>query len=332
MTPPVRWGILGCAKIAIDRVIPAMPAAKLTLLNAVASRSLERAQHTAARFNAPKAYGSYEELLEDPEIEAVYIPLPNGLHAEWCIRALCAGKHVLCEKPLTLNAAEAREVQTVAESYQRYCIEAYAYRFSPVVTEAVRIAQSGVLGPLRFLHTVSTFLMEHQDPENVRLQASIGGGALYDMGCYAINAQRLLAAREPISVWTTMLWSERFDVDMAGTAMLDFGDGLLGTIHWGFNAPWGGPFSVVGEAGRLTGAYGWGPPSDRPAMLLSVGGKTDEIYVTEHVNGYTAEVEDLSEAIRGLHPPRYAAEPLDATMRVIDACYRSQKSRTTEPV
>jgi predicted dehydrogenase len=181
------------------------------------------------------------------------------------------------------------------------------------------------------MHTVSTYYMNPQDPENVRLRADIGGGALYDMGCYAINAQRMLAGREPLSAWATMEWSERFNVDMAGTAMLDFGDGLLGTIQWGFNAPHGGPFSAQGVKGKLTGPYGWGAPKGAPAMLLTTGRETQEIFV-ERASDNVSVVQDLSEAIQGLHEPLYAWEPLDANMRVIDACYKSQKSGKAEKV
>lgn len=331
MMEPVRWGVLGCAAIAINRVIPGMRMTGMAALAALASRTLDKAQATAAQLGVDKAYGSYEELLADPEIEAVYIPLPNGLHAEWSIKALRAGKHVLCEKPLTMDAAEARQVQAVRDETGLYCLEAFAYRFNPVVAEAFRIARSGVLGELSFMHTVSTFKMDTLDPANVRLRAEIGGGALYDMGCYAINAQRMLAGREPLTAWATMTWSERFDVDMAGTAMLDFGDGLLGTIQWGFNAAYGGPFSVVGDKGRLTSAHGWSPPPGGPAMLLMTPEGTEEIHVGRS-NDYMGEVEDLSLAVRGLRPPTYAWEPLDANMRVIDACYASFKSGRAEKV
>jgi xylose dehydrogenase (NAD/NADP) len=331
MSEQVRWGVLGCAAIAINRVIPGMEKAKLTELTAIASRTLSKAQKVAAQFNIPRAYGSYEALLADPEIEAVYIPLPNGYHAEWSIKAMRAGKHVLCEKPLAMNAAEARAIQAVRDETGCICIEAFAYRFNPVVVQAFEIAQSGILGDLRFIHTVSTYFMGPPDPANVRLQAAIGGGALYDMGCYAINAQRMLAGREPQRVWATMEWSERFNVDIAGTAMLDFGEGLLGTIQWGFNAPYGGPFSVVGVKGKLTGPYGFGPPAGVPAMLLIAGGETQEIFV-DRANDYAGEVQDISEAVRGLHEPVYAWEPLDANMRVIDACYASQKSGKAEAV
>ena len=331
MTEPVRWGVVGCSWFALTHVIPVMEQANLSKLTAISSRTLSKAQDAAEKFNIPKAYGSYEDLLSDPDIDAVYIPLPNGFHAEWSIKAMRAGKHVLCEKPLTVNAEEARNVQAVRDETGLFCLEAFASRFNPVFAKAVEIAQSGVLGDLRFMHTVSTYYMNPQDPANVRLRADIGGGALYDMGCYAINAQRMLAGREPLSVWATMEWSERFDVDMAGTAMLDFGAGLLGTIQWGFTAPHSGPFSVQGVKGKLTGPYGWGSPKGAPAMLLTTKGKTEEIF-GERANVNVSVVQDLSEAIRGLHLPVYAWEPLDANMRVIDACYKSQKSGKAEKV
>ncbi|MBN1248093.1 MAG: Gfo/Idh/MocA family oxidoreductase [Anaerolineae bacterium] len=322
MTEPVRWGVIGTAMIATERVIPAMPGARLTELTGIASRTLSKAEGVAERFDIPKAYGAYEDLLADPDIEAVYIPLPNGFHAEWSIKAMRAGKHVLCEKPLAMDAAEAREIQAVRDETGMMCLEAFAYRFNPAVAKAFEIAQSGVLGELRFMHTVSCYLMERPyDPTNVRLRAEIGGGALYDMGCYAVNAQRMMAGREPLMVSAMMQWSTQFDVDMSGTALLDFGDGLRGTIQWGFTAP-GGPFSVIGERGRLTGPYGWGAPEGKPAMVLMTGDGIEEIFV-ERANDYTGEVQDLSEAIRGVAEPRYLWEPLDANMRVIDALYRS---------
>ncbi len=321
---PVRWGVLGTAAIAVNRLIPAMFKAELTQPVAIASRTLTKAERVAEQFELPKAYGSYDELLADPEIEVVYIPLPNGLHAEWSIKALRAGKHVLCEKPITVNAEEAAEIEVVRRETGLYLQEAYASRFNPVQAKAVEIAQSGVLGELRFMHTVSTFQMGEPDPTDVRLQADIGGGALYDMGCYAIDAQRMMAGRIPRTAWATMAWSQRFDVDIAGAAMLDYDGDLRGTIQWGFNAPWGGPFSVIGEKGRLTGPYGWGAPADEPAMLLHLGGETEKLRV-ESADGHMLEVQDLSEAVRDLHAPRFVDESLVADMRVIDACYASRK-------
>jgi predicted dehydrogenase len=322
---------LGAANIAIRAVIPAMGEVELASLHGIASRTLAKAEDVAEQFGAAKAYGSYDELLSDPAIEAVYIPLPNGLHAEWSIKAMRAGKDVLCEKPIAMDAAEAREIQAVREETGRLCIEAFAYRFNPVVARAFEIAQSGVLGELRFIHTCTTFDMGTPDPADVRLQADIGGGALYDVGCYAINAQRMLAGREPVSAWATMKWSERFDVDMSGTAMLDFGDGLRGTLGWGFETSYGTTPAVTGTEGSLVAPYGWRVVAGQPSLLLNVGGEIEEIVIAG-ADDYEGEVRDFSEAVRGLHEPVYAWEPLDANMRVIDACYRSQETGFEEEV
>jgi D-xylose 1-dehydrogenase (NADP+, D-xylono-1,5-lactone-forming) len=332
MTGPVRWGVMGTARIATNRLIPAMHEARLTTLLGIASRTLAKAEDVAQRFDIPRAYGSYEEMLEDPEIEVVYIPLPNGFHAEWCIKSMRAGKHVLCEKPITLDADEARQIEAVRDETGLYCLEAFASRFNPVQERAVEIVRSGALGEPRFMHTISTFLMAEPDPENVRLRVGIGGGALYDMGCYAIDAQRLLAGRIPERAWAEMAWSERFDVDMAGAGVLDFGDGLMGTIQWGFNAPWGGPFSVLGERGTLTGPHGWGAPEGQAAMLLQREGQPLEQITGERGNGHMIQVQDLSEALRGEHAPKYEDQSLVENMRIIDALYASHRSGHPEEV
>jgi len=331
MSVPVQWGILGGARVARRRVMPAIQQVEQAALAAVASRELDKARQLAAQFDAPAAYGSYQALLDDPQVEVVYIPLPNPLHAEWSIRALRAGKHVLCEKPLTMDAVQARRVQAVRDEMDLYCLEAFAYRFNPVVAKAFEIAHSGVLGELRHIHTAMSFLMDPIDPDNLRMKPEMGGGALYDVGCYAINAQRMLAGREPLTAWATLEWSEQFGVDMAGTATLDFGDGLWGTVHWGFNAAYGAPLVMVGTDARLTAPHGWRPPPDEPALWMDVGDETTAIYV-ERVDDYVGEVRDLSLAVRGEREPLYAWEPLDATMRVLDACFASDKSGRAERV
>jgi predicted dehydrogenase len=317
--------------VARRRVMPAVQEIEEATLVAVASRAQSKAQQFAAMFDIPAAYGSYQALLDDPGVEVIYIPLPNHLHAEWTIRALRAGKHVLCEKPLTMNATEARQVQAVRDGTGLYCLEAFAYRFNPVVHKAFEIARSGVLGELRYIHTAMSFVMDPIDPNNVRLKPEMGGGALYDVGCYAINAARMIAGREPLSAWSTIEWSEQYGVDMAGTATLDFGDSLLGTVHWGYNAAYGAPLVAVGTQARLTAPHGWRPPAGEPALWLDVGDETTPISV-ERVDDYVGEVRDLSAAVRGEREPRYAWEPLDATMRVLDACFASDKSGRAERV
>jgi len=332
MVDKVRWGVMGCASIADWGVLPGLRMCDLATLTAVASRSLPKAEAFGAKQGAQKAYGSYEELLADPENEVVYIPLPNGIHAEWSIKAMQAGKDVLCEKPIAMNAAEARQIEAVRQETGRLCIEAFAYRFNPVVAKAIEVAGSGVLGDLRFITTSTSFFMAEPDASNVRLMAGFGGGALYDVGCYAINAQRMLAGREPLTAWADMTWSDEFDVDVNGTAMLDFGDGLRGTFSWGFETSYGSPPSVSGTEGALVMPFGWGSPDDRPQLLLHTGDKVEEIHV-DMVLDYYGEVQDMSEALRGMaNRPRYVDEPLESNMRVIDACYKSFASGKPETV
>ena len=238
MSDPVRWGILGCARIAVNQLIPGMLQTDKAVLWGVASRTLSKAEGVAAQFGARKSYGSYEDMLKDPEIEAVYIPLPNGLHKPWSIAAVQAGKHVLCEKPIALDAREAREMQAATKQAGRMLLEAFAYRFNTVVLKAMEITRSGALGDLKMVQSSQVFRLK-LDPQDVRLQADIGGGALYDVGCYAINIQRMVVGREPRAAWARFTWSDQFNVDISGAGVLDFGDDCWGTFDMGFNAPGG---------------------------------------------------------------------------------------------
>ncbi|MBC7235452.1 MAG: Gfo/Idh/MocA family oxidoreductase [Chloroflexi bacterium] len=317
----VRWGVLGVARIAENWVIPAIQAAESARLYAVASRSQSKAEAAAARFGAEKAYGSYEALLSDPDVEAVYIPLPNHMHKEWSIAAVQAGKDVLCEKPIALNAEEAREMEAAAKANGRLLLEAFMYRFGPVTQRAIELLRQGRIGELHQVHTSFSFVMA-DDPANIRLQKEAGGGALYDVGCYCINAARMLAGREPRTASARLVWSDRYGVDMGGAAWLDFGDGLLGTIMPGFRSAGGTFFRVVGSQGVLEAPDGFLGRGEKARLWITVGGNTEEEVITL-VDTYRLEVEDASLAIRGVQPPKFGAEPLDANMRVIDACFAS---------
>jgi predicted dehydrogenase len=309
---------------------------------AVASRSLEKARATAEKFGVPRVYGSYKELLEDPDIEAVYIPLPNSLHKPWSIAAVNAGKHVLCEKPIALNAAEARDMQAAAEENARLLLEAFMYRFSPIVQKAIQIIRDGTLGELRAIHSVFNFYLK-DNPKNVRLQPDLGGGALYDAGCYCINVQRMLTGREPHSAWARLSWSPKYHVDMGGVGVLDFGDGLRGTFFTGMHTLWDSYFRVSGTKGTLEAPAGF-LGREREAVLRlatdrrpdSTAGKPVEPYIVEGswskqivlepANPYVLQMEDACAAIRGQRPAIFGDEPLDANMRVIDAIYASDKT------
>jgi predicted dehydrogenase len=290
---------------------------------AVASRTLEKAENVAEEFGAREAYGSYEDLLDDPEVEVVYIPLPNHIHKRWSIAAVRAGMHVLCEKPIALDAEEAREMQEVAEANDRFLLEAFMYRFSPVVTRAIKLVRDGAVGDLRTMHSTFSFVIG-DDPTNVRLQSETGGGALYDVGCYCINVLRMMAGREPTQAWATLSWSEEYEVDMGGVGMLDFGADLYGTFDTGFNASGDNYLRVVGTEGVMELPDGVLGRGEEARIHLTTD--DEEEIVVPLVDAYMLELEDMCEAVREVSAPKFGDEPLDANMRVIDACYASDAS------
>ena len=330
MPDDVRWGVLGCARIATNRVIPALLQADGAALHAVASRSREKAVATARQFGAQQAYGSYDELLQDDAVEAVYIPLPNHMHKEWAIATLRAGKHVLCEKPIALNAAEARAMQAVAQETGLLLLEAFMYRFGEVTQRAIEIVRSGRIGHLQTIHSAFSFAIP-DDPTNVRLQPETGGGALYDVGCYCINVQRMLAGREPSRAWATLNWSDEYGIDVAASGILDFGDQLYGTFSTGFTAPGGVYLRAVGTGGVMELPDGFLGRGEQARIVLNSGDASEAEIVTIS-DAYTLEIEDMSRAILGVEEAKFGWEPLDATMRVIDACYASDKSASSATV
>jgi predicted dehydrogenase len=295
----------------------------------------------ADQFDAPAAYGSYAELLADPHIQAVYIPLPNSLHKPWSIAALRAGKHVLCEKPIALNADQAREMQAAAKAEGRLLIEAFMYRFTPMMRKAMQLIRDGALGQLQAIHSIFSVMMR-DDPGNFRLNAALGGGAMYDLGCYCINVQRMLAGREPRTAWANLTWSHATGIDTGGVGALDFGDGLRGTFNIGMYVRWDNYFRVSGTEGTLEAPIGflgrerepfltlWHSrrPVDAsdPPMPYMVERNWSERITVEPANPYLLQVEDACAAIRRERPPLFGSEPLDATMRVIDACFASDRS------
>lgn len=324
MSDKVRWGVIGCAGIATKRLLPAMRNVQEAVLYGIASRALAKAEDVARQFAAEVAYGSYEELLADPHVQVIYNPLPNHLHKRWTISALRAGKHVLCEKPIGLDAAEAREMQAVAQETGQLLLEAFMYRFSSVIQAAIARLQEGAIGEVRELHSAFSFLID-DDPTNIRLRADAGGGALYDVGCYCINVLRMLAGREPVRAWARLTWSDKYDVDVGGAGVLDFGDGLLGTFNTSFDARGETYCRAVGTRGVLELPDGFLGRGDTARLRLVVDGQVDEITVPL-IDAYELEVRDMSRAIQGVSEPQFGGEALDATMRVIDACYAAHRS------
>jgi len=334
MTRKVSWGMLGAAKIGVEKVIPAMQRGDASRVDAIASRDLAKARQAADQLGVAKAYGSYEELLADPMIEAIYNPLPNELHVEWTIRALEAGKHVLCEKPIALDAAEAGALIEARRQSGKLVAEAFMVRFHPQWRRAREIVASGAIGEAK---AIQTFFSYHlADADNIRNKPP-GGGALYDIGCYAILSARHIFGAEPIRVVATLDIDPAFGTDRLSSALIEF----PGRRHLTFTcATQLAPHqrvTIAGAGGRIEVAIPFNAPIDRPthitidsgADLVGGGARVEEFPVCDQ---YTLQGDAFSRAILGEAPLEFPIEDAIANMRVIDAAFRSARSGGWETV
>jgi predicted dehydrogenase len=313
----VRWGVLSTARIGTARVIPAMRQGKFCEVTAIASRDAGRAREAAARLGLEKAYGSYEALLEDPDIDAVYNPLPNHLHVPWSIRALEAGKHVLCEKPLATSAAEAQELLDAARRHPELKVmEAFMYRHHPQWQRVWEILGSGAIGELRSVHAHFSFF--NDDPANIRNIADVGGGALMDVGCYTISVSRWLYGAEPEHVRSVVEYDPRFGTDRLASAVLDFG-GRTATFTCSTQMAFSQGVHIHGTAGRIEVERPFTPPADEPTRIRLVRDEGVEEIVTEPANHYTIQGDLFSAAVlEGTAVPTPLEEGV-ANMRVLEA-------------
>jgi predicted dehydrogenase len=315
---PVRWGILSTAHINRLVIPPAQASPKVDLL-AVASRDDNRAQAYAREWGIPRAYGSYEALLADEEIEAVYISLPNSLHCSWSARALEAGKHVLCEKPLSRREAEVADVFAVADRAGRLLMEAFMYRHNPQMRKLHDLVQTGAIGALRLIRACFSFTMA--DPNNVRLRADIEGGGLMDVGCYCVSGCRLLAG-EPDRVYAEQVIGPT-GVDVVLVATMRFAEGVIGNFDCGLVLPNRDELEVMGEDGSLFLDDPW--HARQPLIELHRDDEVERID-TERANSYGLELENFSDAIRGRAEPLLGRDDALAQARVVEALYRSAGS------
>ena len=258
----VKWGVLGVAKIAVEKVIPAMQQGEVSQIAAIASRDLGKARAAADKLGIARAYGSYEELLADPEIEAIYNPLPNELHVPWTLRALAAGKHVLCEKPIALDAEEARPLIDGAQPLRQAGRRSFHGALpSAVAPRARTCARTGAVGELRAIQTFFSYRL--LDPDNVRNRPP-GGGGLYDIGCYAILSARYIFGAEPTRVVATIDHDPKFRTDRLAGAILEFPGGRHLTFTVGTQMSAHQRVTIVGEAGRIEIMIPFNAPPDRP--------------------------------------------------------------------
>lgn len=324
----LKWGVLGCAGIAKRAVIPGVQASELNEVAAIASRSLDQASRTAEEHGIQTAYGSYEELLSDPTIDVVYIPLPNHLHREWTIRAAEAGKHVLCEKPLALNAKEAEEMAQACAEAGVQLSEAFMYRWNPRYDVIREIIASGEIGELRGIRSAFTF-NNAKDSSNVRYRKEWGGGSIYDVGCYPINAARLLLGKEPEAVTVQAIFSpEHDDVDMMASGLMEFEGGVSLTFDCGMWAAFRNPLEVLGTDGIIEVPSAFVTPQEGSGDFYVHANGERRLVQTKHVNAYTEQADAMYRAIRGEEPLRYDAGDAVRNMKAIDACLQSARERT----
>lgn len=329
----VKWGILSTANIGMEKVIPAMQLGEHCEIAAIASRSLASAQAAASKLGIAKAYGSYEALLADPDIEAIYNPLPNDLHVPMTLAAARAGKHVLCEKPVAMNAAQAEQLREVAGKV--HVMEAFMVRFHPQWLRAREIVRSGALGELRSIQSFFSYF--NQDPGNIRNLVANGGGALYDIGCYPIVTARFLFEAEPVRVMALFDRDPNFKTDRTASAILDFGNGrrLDFTVSTQ-SAPYQ-RVQAVGTEKRLSVEIPFNaPPGETTRIFVDDGSRLGDASAIAEIlppcNQYTLQGDAFARAVRGEIALPFGVEDAIRNMRVIDALFRSGESGQWENV
>jgi len=329
----VAWGVISTAKIGLKKVLPGMQKSDRIEIRAIASRSLKAARTAADELGIPNAYGSYEELLSDPTIEAVYNPLPNHLHVPLTLQAAAAGKHVLCEKPMALNAADAERLR--AMNGKVLIMEAFMVRFHPQWSRVRELIHRGQIGTLRAVQMFFSYF--NDDPVNIRNVAAIGGGALYDIGCYPIVAGRFFFEAEPVRAIALVDRDPAFGTDRLTSALIDFGGGrnldfTVSTQCVPFQR-----LQICGSKGRIELQIPVNAPQGGKTMLFlddgaALDGSSVRTEIVPPCDQYMLQGEAFSRAIRGEIELAYGVEDAVRNMRIIDALFRSEKSGRWEDV
>ena len=315
----VRWGILGTARIN-RRLVPAMQASRRGRLCAVASRHLARATAHAKHYGIPKAVQGYQTLLDDPSIDAVYVPLPNSEHVPWTLAAIAAGKHVLCEKPLALDPHDVDRIAAAASSAGVIVEEGFMYRHEPQTQRIVTLLGDGAIGTVRALVSGFTFLLDGDD--NIRLRPSLGGGALWDVGSYPITFAQLIAGGyEPTMVFGTAAWAAS-GVDEEFMGLLRFGGGMTANVYAGFRAEYRTWLEVLGSSGGLTVPNPF-KPGPLEVLELERGGRVERIEVTGSPLFFVREIEDFEARILDGAPAVVTLDESRRTAATIAALYAS---------
>jgi len=327
MTRKVRWGILSTANIGMAKVTPAIQQADNCEVVAIASRDLANARKAADKLGIAKAYGSYEELFADPEIDAIYNPLPNHLHIPMTLTATRAGKHVLCEKPIAITAKDAEELRQVPEGI--HVMEAFMIRFHSQWQRTRDIIRSGELGEVRAINALFSYF--NANPDNVRNKADIGGGGILDIGCYPITTGRFLFEAEPTRVVSLVERDPDFGTDRLASAILDFGAGKRLTFTCSTQLVPHQRVQIFGTKGKLELVIPYNAPAnERTALTVDTGAPIDGSLARREIlpacDQYTEQARAFASAVLGETPLPYGVEDAIASMRVVDALFASEKS------
>ena len=311
----VRWGVLGTADIARGQTIPGMQLAEHCELYAIAGRKIEKAKSYQEQFGFRKAYGSYDELLADPEVEAVYVPLPNDIHCEWSIKALKAKKHVLVEKPMAVSEAQAKEMFRAAEENGVLLMEAFAYLHSPFVKAVKAELDAGVIGDIRYFE--SAFLTGRRPDTDIRLRRETYGGALYDLGCYSVSMAMWMLGKEPDEVRASAQFSEK-KIDLFTSALLLYDNGAVANLDCGMLLPEGrlDRFRIHGTLGTIVSPVEFNQCGEIPYTVIRNG--VEETKTVTAPNNYALESEQLSLCVLGEAKPHVSKEFSLLTARVTD--------------
>ena len=334
MNRKVRWGLLSTAALGVAKVIPAMQLSEWSEISAIASRDIDKATQAAKRLGIPNAYGSYEELLADQTIEAIYNPLPNHLHVPWTIKAAEAGKHVLCEKPIGMNMEEAQQLIVVRDRTGVRIQEAFMVRTHPQWTGALELIKSGRIGDLRAI--TGFFSYFNRDPANIRNKPELGGGALMDIGCYPITMSRFIFEAEPRRVLSSIERDPEMGTDRLTSALLDFPSGHSSFTCSTQMVPYQ-RMQICGMRGRIEVEIPFNAPPDQHMRIFihdgsDLAGNNPEVKQFPVCDQYTIQGDRFSRAIRENSPQAIPLEDAVKNMAVIDALFRSESTSGWEIV
>jgi xylose dehydrogenase (NAD/NADP) len=322
MSRKVLWGIISTANIGRNKVIPAIHKAVNSEVVAVASRNLERARAFAAETNIPTAYGSYEELIADPNVDAIYNPLPNSEHAKWSIACAEAGKPVLCEKPLASNAAEAQEMVDAFTSRGVLFAEGFMYRFHPQSQKVKEMVDSGAIGDVMAIDSTFCFNIAGRE-DNIRLNKELAGGSLMDVGCYCVNLMRFITGEEPNEFQAVARLGARSGVDERFAGVLGFPSGIVGHFDSGLRAELVNRYDIRGTAGRITAEIAFVPDAVTDTILHYWHGAEHEKITIPAADQYQLMVEDFGDALLNNRPPRFAGQDGVENMVALDRLYEA---------